>query len=172
MEFEHGRRDLYRSPWVSLSLVDVEIPGGRRYEHHAIGGPDAAGVVVAAPDRGVLVIWRHRILTGEWAWEVPGGMVDRGESPQDAARRECVEESGWEPGELQLLHRFHPVAGQSTQTFWIFGADDAREVGRPLPEETERVEWLDDDAVRGVVKRNEVLDAMSVIALLAHLART
>jgi 8-oxo-dGTP pyrophosphatase MutT (NUDIX family) len=166
----HGRRDVYSSPYVSVSLVDVEVPGHRRYEHHAISGPDAAGVLVSDPDRGVLALWRHRFLSDEWAWEIPGGMVDAGERPEQAARRECVEESGWEPGELRLVQRFQPIAGQSSQTFWLYAADSATEVGPPAADEAERVEWLDHDAVRGVVERNEVLDAMSVIALLHHLA--
>ena len=42
--------------------------------------PDAAGVLVADPDRGVLLIWRHRFLGDEWAWEIPGGMVEQDDS--------------------------------------------------------------------------------------------
>lgn len=166
----HGRREVYSSPWVSLSLADVEVPGGRRYEHHVIDGPDAAGVLVHDPARGALLIWRHRFLGDEWAWEIPGGMVDPGEAPEAAARRECIEESGWEPGPLRLLQRFHPIAGQSTQTFWLFGASSATQVGEPEGDETERVEWLDRDRVARVVAANEVLDGLSVIALLALLA--
>jgi 8-oxo-dGTP pyrophosphatase MutT (NUDIX family) len=167
----HGQRELYSSPWVGLSLVDVEVPGGRRYEHHVIEGPDAAGVLVADRQRGVLLIWRHRFLGDEWAWEIPGGMVEAGEDPTEAARRECIEESGWSPGELRLLHRFHPIAGQSTQTFWLYGADTATEVGEPDGDETERVEWHDDASIAAIVDANEVLDGLSVIALLGHLAR-
>ncbi len=166
----HGRRELYSSPWVTLSLADVEVPGHRRYEHHVIDGPDAAGVLVEDPDRGVLAIWRHRFLADEWSWEIPAGMVDHGESPERAARRECVEESGWEPGPLRLLQRFAPIAGQSTQTFWLFGATSAVQVGAPDGDETDLVEWLDDRAVRGVIERDEVHDGLSVIALLRHLA--
>jgi 8-oxo-dGTP pyrophosphatase MutT (NUDIX family) len=165
----HGRRELYSSPWVGLSLAEVELPDGRRYEHHVIDGPDAAGVLVAG-ERGVLLIWRHRFLADEWAWEIPGGMVDPGEQPEQAARRECIEESGWAPGPLRLLQRFQPIAGQSTQTFWLFGADDAEQVGEPDGDETDRVEWHDDASVRAIVERNQVLDGLSVIALLGHLA--
>ena len=165
----HGRRPLYESSWVSLSLVDVEVPGVRRYDHHVIEGPDAAGVLVADPDCGVLAIWRHRFLADEWTWEIPGGMVDLGESPEQAAHRECVEETGWEPGELRLVQRFRPIAGQSTQTFWLFSSDRATQVGEPSTEEVDRVSWLDDDAVRGIQQRNESIDALSVIAFLHHL---
>lgn len=162
----HGHRDVYRSPWVTVSLVDVEVPGGRRYEHHAIQAPDAAGVVVTDPRQGMLLLWRHRFLADEWAWEVPGGMIDPGERPEDAARRECIEEAGWEPGPLRLLHRFRPVAGMSTQTFWVYAADRAERVGEVDSDEAERVEWVPLDRVAEIVRRNQVLDGLSVIALL------
>lgn len=167
----HGRRELYRSPWVTLSLVDVEVPEVRRYEHHVIEGPDAAGVLVQDPDRGVLALWRHRFLSDELAWEIPGGMVEPDEAPEQAAARECVEESGWQPGPLHLLQRFHPIAGQSTQTFWLYGASSAEQVGPHAVDEAERVEWLPTARVREVVDANQVLDGLSVIALLHHLAR-
>lgn len=166
----HGRTELYRSPWVSLHLVDVEVPGGRRYEHHAISGPDAAGVIVTDPQRGTLMIWRHRMLGDRWGWEIPGGMVDDGETPEQAAHRECIEETGWRPGPLRLLQHFSPIAGQSTQTFWVYAADTAAQVGAPHPEETERVEWVADEQLRELVRTNQVLDGLSVIAVLHHLA--
>lgn len=51
----HGERVIYDSPWVRLALVDVEIPGGNRFEHHVIrSAHPAVGVVVRDPDRGVL----------------------------------------------------------------------------------------------------------------------
>jgi 8-oxo-dGDP phosphatase len=166
----HGQRDVYTSPWINVSLVDVEVPGGRRYEHHAISSKDAAGVIVHDPDRGVMLMWRHRFLGDDWAYEIPGGMIEPGESPEEAARRECREESGWEPGPLRLLQHFRPIAGQSTQRFWVFAAEGGEQVGPPASDEAERVDWVSDPELRELVAQNQVLDAMSVIAVLHHLA--
>jgi hypothetical protein len=76
----HGERSLYESEWVCLSLVDVELPSGRRFEHHVVRMPaSAAGVVVTDPDHdGVLLLWRHRFTTDTWGWEIPAGRVDAG----------------------------------------------------------------------------------------------
>ncbi len=166
----HGRRPIYDSEWVSLSLIDVEVPGGARYEHHAISSKDAAGVLVHDPERGVMLMWRHRFLGDEWGYEVPGGMIEPGESPEQAARRECIEEAGWSPGPLRLLQRFRPIAGQSTQEFWVFAAQGGELVGTPSSDEAERVDWVSTDELRGIVAENQVLDALSVIAVLHHLA--
>ena len=83
----HGERSLYESDWMCLRLVDVELPGGRRFEHHVLRTPaHAAGVVVHDPDRGVLLLWRHRFITDEWGWEIPAGRIDDGEAVEAAAR--------------------------------------------------------------------------------------
>jgi ribosomal protein S5 len=45
----HGERAVYASPWVSVALVDVQVPGGERFEHHVVWMPgDASGVVAVA----------------------------------------------------------------------------------------------------------------------------
>jgi hypothetical protein len=68
----HGERTLYASEWVGLGLVDVEVPGGARFEHHVVRLPrEAVGTVVHDPQRGVLLLWRHRFITDSWGWEVP-----------------------------------------------------------------------------------------------------
>ena len=55
----HGERSLYESDWVNLRLVDVEIPGQERFEHHVVRMPHpAAGAVVYNEDRGLLLLWR------------------------------------------------------------------------------------------------------------------
>ncbi|MEZ5141277.1 MAG: NUDIX domain-containing protein [Acidimicrobiales bacterium] len=82
----HGERTIYDSPWVRLTLVDVEVPDGDRFEHHVVRFPrSAAGVVVHDPGRGVLLLWRHRFITDTWGWEVPAGWVEEAESVEAAA---------------------------------------------------------------------------------------
>ena len=40
------------------------------------------------------MLWRHRFITDSWGWEIPAGGVDAGETPEDAAAREVLEETG------------------------------------------------------------------------------
>ena len=129
----HGERSLYESEWVRLSLVDVELPSGRRFEHHVVRMPaPAAGVVVTDPDHdGVLLLWRHRFTTDTWGWEIPAGRVDPGESPIEAGHRETLEETGWRPGPLRSLVSYFPYNGISDGTFHLFAADRAEHVGDP-----------------------------------------
>ncbi len=91
----HGERSIYTSEWMDLNMVDVEIPGDRRFEHHVVRFPNpAAGTVIHHPDRGILLLWRHRFVTDTWGWELPAGGADPGESLEDAAVREADRRGG------------------------------------------------------------------------------
>jgi 8-oxo-dGTP pyrophosphatase MutT (NUDIX family) len=168
----HGERSLYESAWVRLSLIDVEIPGERRFEHHVVRVPyPATGAVVHDPERGVLLLWRHRFITDTWGWEIPAGGVDAGETAEQAAAREVEEETGWRPGPLRPLTSFHPTNGLSDQTFHIFVAAGATLVGEPTdPSESERIAWLAVDTVRDLLARGEIRDGLSLAAIATALA--
>jgi 8-oxo-dGTP pyrophosphatase MutT (NUDIX family) len=62
-------------------------------------------VLVDAQER-VLMLWRHRFLQDRWGWEIPGGLVDNGESPAGAAVRELTEETGYRAGRMAHLITF------------------------------------------------------------------
>ena len=159
---------MYESDWVNLRLVDVEIPGGERFEHHVVRVPgSAAGVVVRDPERGVLLLWRHRFITDTWGWEIPAGHVDPGEDPEIAAAREVLEETGWRAGPLSPLFRYHPINGLTDQVFYVFLADGAVHEGEPHDRsESERVEWLTTARLRRALRKGEVLDGFSLTSLL------
>ena len=167
----HGSRSVYSSDWVGLDLVDVEIPDGPRFEHHVVRLPRPAAGTVVVSEGAVLLLWRHRFITGTWGWEVPAGGVDPGESLEAAAAREVLEETGWRPGPLRRLHGYHPSNGLSDQRFELFLASSASYVGEPSdPGESSRVEWVPAGRVRSLVAAGEVQDGLSVTALLWWLA--
>jgi 8-oxo-dGDP phosphatase len=164
----HGERSVYESPWVSLRLVDVEIPGQERFDHHVVRMPHrASGTIVHDPDRGVLLLWRHRFITDTWGWELPAGRIDEGETPEQGAARECLEETGWRPGPLEPLFTYEPMNGVCDQFFHVFLAAGATYVGEPTePAESERVEWVDVATVRAEIVAGRVNEGMGLTGLL------
>ena len=168
----HGERVVYDSEWVRLCLVDVEVPGAQRFDHHVVRVPQqAAGTVVFDPGRGVLMLWRHRFITDSWGWEIPAGRIDAGETPAEAAAREVLEETGWRPHALEPLISYQPTNGLSDQRFHLFLATGASRVGDPTdPSESERVEWVATDRVRNLARSGGIPDGLSLTALLYALA--
>ncbi len=168
----HGERTLYSSEWVSLALADVEVPGGPRFEHHVIRMPAAAaGTVVYDEARGVLMLWRHRFITDTWGYEIPAGRLEAGETASQAAAREVLEETGWQPGPLRALTAYAPTNGISDGRFHLFRADGARYVGEPSdPSESERIEWVPVSELRRLARDGGIQDGLSLTAVLYALA--
>lgn len=160
-------REVYSSWWMTLRIDDVEKPDGSHTEHEVVRGPDAAGVVVVHPRRGVLMIWRHRFMPDTWGWEVPGGAIDRGERAAAAARRECLEETGWRVlGPMVHLNTHHPSVGLVHQTFHLYLASDAEWTGEPSDEnEAAVVAWRPPAEVARDLTSGLISDAFSLLGV-------
>ncbi|GAA4486718.1 NUDIX hydrolase [Actinoallomurus oryzae] len=164
----HGRRAIYESSWISLDLVDVELPDGSRFEQHVVrmARPVAAVVVLDERDR-VLLMWRHRHVTDTWGWEIPAGRIEEGETPEEAAVREAEEETGWRPGPPRLLVVSQPSSGSVDSRHHIFRADGAEHIGPPTDiTEAERIAWVPLSEVRGLITEGKIVNGPTLIGLL------
>jgi 8-oxo-dGTP pyrophosphatase MutT (NUDIX family) len=162
----HGERPLYTSEWLNVSLAEVELPDGKRFDHHVVRLPHpAVGVVIHDAERGVLLLRRHRFITDTWGWEIPAGRVEPGETLEQAGERESVEETGWRPLDLEYLGFSHPTNGLMEQRFEYFLAPRAEHVGDFDRTETESIAWFARDDVRTLIEQGEVPDGLSVTAL-------
>lgn len=167
-----GERTLYDNEWVRLVLVDIEPPDGRRFEHHVVRLQTVAlGLITDGSDR-VLMLWRHRFATGEWGWELPGGIVDAGEDAAHCAAREVEEETGWRPaGPMEPLVAFQPMPGMVDTPHKVFVSHHAEQVGAPTDrEEAGRVDWVPLASVPELVTKGEILGSGSLVGLLHYLA--
>lgn len=151
-----------------MRLADVEVPGDGRFDHHVVRLPlPVAGTVVADSELGVLMLYRHRLITDTWGWELPAGRVEAGETAEVGAAREVLEETGWRPGPLRALHGYHPSSGPTDLRYELFLADGASRVGQPSdPSESSKVTWVPVPEVRRLLRSGEVADGLSLTGLL------
>ncbi len=163
----HGERPIYQNQWVNLWLVDVEQPDGRRWEYHVVRMRHLAAAVVVDDQRRVLMMHRHRFVTDTWAWEIPMGLIEDGETPEEAAAREVEEETGWRPGPLTPIVYAQPANGITDSQHYLFRADGATHVGQPTElNESDRVEWIPLSEIRGMIDRREIVSSASLVGLM------
>ncbi len=140
----HGARVLYASRWVRLRLLDLTRPDGVREEYHVVEfAPVAVAVVINDRDE-VLMLWRWREPVRRWGYELPGGLVEAGETAAAAAARETREETAWQVrGAPQPLPGFEPLPGQLAAQASAFLWRSAEYVDGPVDaEEGGAVRWV------------------------------
>jgi 8-oxo-dGTP pyrophosphatase MutT (NUDIX family) len=163
----HGERIIDDSRRAVLSIAEVELPDGTRFEQHVLRIPRAAIVLVLDQDH-MLMVQRHRFVIDRWVWELPGGYLDPEEEPAQCAAREVEEETGWRPGPMEFLLSFQPAVGTVDQDNLVFLARDAHPTGRaPDVNEAAAVHWLSLDEAAERTARGEIVGAGTITAILA-----
>jgi 8-oxo-dGTP pyrophosphatase MutT (NUDIX family) len=163
-----GERVVDDTRRLRLSIADVQLPDGVRFEQYVLRIPKAAMVVVVDDAKRVLMMRRHRFIIDRWVWELPGGYVDPDEDPAVAAAREVEEETGWRPCSIEPLATFQPMIGSADAENLLFWSQGADWIGSPQDiNEAERIEWLPLSTVEEKITSGEIIGAASIIGLLA-----
>jgi 8-oxo-dGTP pyrophosphatase MutT (NUDIX family) len=114
-------------------------PRDESHEHdfYVLEAPDWINVIPLTAQGEVVLIEQFRHGTGEITLEIPGGMVDEGETPRDAAARELLEETGYAASEVLALGSTRP--NPAIQNNWIhtFLARDVSFQRAPVFDSTE-----------------------------------
>lgn len=134
-------------------------------------GPRAG--IVALREGCVLLTRQYRFLIDDYSWEIPGGRVDAGESPEVAAVRECVEETGIRCNELKPLVVYYPGLDNFDNRTTLFCSEKVEVAAPFVADDAEVVEirWIPVDNCLDMIFRGEILDALTVTGLLAYQTR-
>ena len=140
---------------------------GRSHEFFGIGASDWVNVIPLTPEEDVVMVRQFRHGAGAVTLETPGGIVDPGETPEQAAARELLEETGYRAGAIVPLGNVNPNPALFGNRLHAFLARDARQVAEIAGGDTEEtvVELLPLPALRELVLAGAVDHALVLATL-------
>ena len=120
----------------------------------------------------LLFIRQFRYPVGKVIWEIPAGLVEKGENPAEAAVRELQEETGWKPGQIKEVFRFYPAVGFCNEELILYYATDltASKLAEDLDEYIEP-QFLSLSRIQELLDAKEICDGKTLLAVYWYLAQ-
>ncbi len=148
----------------------VRLPDGNTAVRECIRHPGAVLILAQRDDGRMLFVRQFRYPVGHALLELPAGRIDPGEALLDCARRELVEETGFQARDWQRLGMIHPCVGYSDERIEIFLARGLTEVGaRPDADEFLEILHLGIDEAEQAARAGRITDAKTLCALFLGL---
>jgi len=160
-------------PWVKLSVQQVRLPNGKVVDNfHRVEMPEYA-VVVAKTANGRMIMERqYKHGLDKVSLMLPGGLIEPGEEPIAAAKRELIEETGYSAENWQSLGFFVANANYGCGKAHVFTAENAKKMKDPNSGDLEDMEivLMKLESLAVAVRSGEImsLSAMAAIALATN----
>ena len=131
-----GKKTVVSTPWFELIAKSFK---GTDALYYAIKSQDYVHVLATTEGGQLLTVRQFRPALERSVLDFPCGHVEPGQTPEEAARSELLEETGYECGELEFLGCLDSDVGRLTNKLWCFATRDAR----PFEGEVEREEGVE-----------------------------
>ena len=163
------REITHTTPYHESHHVKADF-GDYQKDYYVTEGSSRVGLVVDKCGE-ILIVSQYRLLIDALSIEIPGGAIDKCETPQHAAVRECVEETGVLCSEVTPLLSLH--AGLDTlynpvKLFYSRNIASENQFGSVHPHEIQSTHWIPLQECVDMIFQGKIVDNFSVSALLAY----
>ena len=164
------RKLLVNTPRFSVERRAYARKGAKPLIRDVIVHPGAVVILPFLADDRIVMVRQYRHSVERELLELPAGTIEPNEKPIETARRELIEETGYEAGSIQPLAEFFTSPGILTERMYAFVARDLTHVGQALEHDEQLVvEPMGLDAARLKLMAGELHDAKTMAALGLYL---
>lgn len=162
------RRELYRDPFMAIAEQHFEHEG-EDYRYFIKEEPEFAVVGAMTESGDIVMVRQFRPGPRRFLLDLPGGMVEEGDSPLETAGKELLEETGY-AGDLEYITSCYPMA-YTTAKKHIFIARNCRKVAEPTDEANMIAEMclVSPEEFSEIVRAGDVLDLDAMLLLMREL---
>jgi ADP-ribose pyrophosphatase len=165
-------RTIFHGRVFSLRIETIPLPKGGELQAEIIRHPGSVVIIPMTARNEIILVRQYRPAIGRWVWELPAGSLKPGEDVERAARRECQEETGHVPAELERLGSYFPTPGYCDEEMTFFKATALRTPG-PADEEAHQDEDEDIEArafsrdeLQRMIAAADIIDLKTIAGLL------
>ena len=169
-----GSDTLLETSYFNLRSDRLRLPDGSvKDPYYVLERPDAAIVFPVTNDGEVVLVRQYRPPLGMMELGLPAGLVEGGEEPLAAARRERSEETGYAGGEWVSLGSVASSPSLKDNWAYLFLARGVEEASAPDPDEHELIEIVKVpvEKLRDLVRAGEIVSSSGVAAVMLGLER-
>ncbi len=159
-------KQLYKGKVVQLQLATVSLPNGRHKMREILVHPGAAAIVPWVNEK-VLLVEQYRTAVGRKTLEIPAGTLEKNESPEDCAKRELIEETGFSASQWDKVTAYYPSPGYSSEIIHVFKASQLETVSNieaELP-----IHYLELKDLQAKIRTGDIRDSKTIIGVLLAL---
>ena len=165
---------IHKGPWATLRTDKCMMPNGHVVEdYYVLEYPNWVNAVAITEDNRILLVHQYRHAAGIVSLEIPGGVIDEGEEPLQAIKRELLEETG------HAFDNFEPLctiyANPSTannQTFCYLAKGGKKVQAQHLDEQEDIiVESYSVSEVENLLSENKIKQALHCTGLFYALQK-
>jgi len=146
---------LIRDQWLTLRADECELSNGTILSpYYVLEERDWVQICALGSDGRVLTVTQFRYAGNEVCLELPGGIMDLGETPLDAARRELLEETGFEAERWTHVGSVFANPARQTNRMHVFLAERLNAGGEQRLDDSEEIthELLEIDTIKARIQ--------------------
>ena len=159
---------LFRRPWLTVRRDCVELPDGRQNpEFYVLEYPDWVNVIAITEDGKFVMERQYRHGLGKTCFEIPAGVIEEGEDPLDAAKRELMEETGYGEGKWRKIMTVSGNYSTTDNLSHCYVAEGVRKISGQHLDSTEDLEivLLDTAQVKDLMVNDQIKQALMAAPL-------
>jgi ADP-ribose pyrophosphatase len=148
--------------WFKLIAKKAGNPSAPYY---VLQSTDAVSIIALTKEQQVILVQQYRPAVDCATLELPGGHIKNGETPEEAAKRELLEETGYAADTLALLGVLFPNTTRLGYKLWCYRAPDTIKIQEPHPDEISELIFCSPSDLAQFIKNGEMKNALDVAAV-------
>ncbi len=163
--------DLFSEKLYKIKSLQCHHPEKKvSHDFHIIETYDWINIVALTEDNQFILVKQHRLGTDKCTIETVAGLIEKGEDPKEAAKRELLEETGYSAENISIVNILAANPAIMNNHIYVYLATGCKKICEQNLDAAEDIEVLtySEDEIRSMIKEGDIDHSIAVMALSLH----